>query len=299
MRLRLKHQKTKTPPAPEVAGGVLLGFTLCKGAALVRQPQRGHFVPERSNFEHANRFVPPVPPRNAGPDSLMQSQNRNSREIPERSINAEVLAPYHLWRSAMTKLGIVGVTALSLSLAIAAPAFAAGRGGGGGHGGGMGGGAHFGGGMGGSHFAGTSAAASFRGANAMAPSATTSAVRGNNFAGNNFAGRGTAQFAQGGRGFRGDHGRRGYGGYGFAAGLAAGSALGYGYGGYYGPDYYDGYYGDDYAYGPNYYDGGYPADGYVVSGGVDPSYCAQRYKSYDPASGTYLGYDGMRHPCGQ
>ncbi|MCB8819231.1 BA14K family protein [Microvirga rosea] len=27
------------------------------------------------------------------------------------------------------------------------------------------------------------------------------------------------------------------------------------------------------------------------------SYCAQRFKSYDPASGTYLGYDGLRHPC--
>jgi hypothetical protein len=27
------------------------------------------------------------------------------------------------------------------------------------------------------------------------------------------------------------------------------------------------------------------------------AYCAQRYKSYDPASGTYLGYDGVRHPC--
>ncbi|MGA7941219.1 MAG: BA14K family protein, partial [Bradyrhizobium sp.] len=24
---------------------------------------------------------------------------------------------------------------------------------------------------------------------------------------------------------------------------------------------------------------------------------AQRYRSYDPASGTYLGYDGLRHPC--
>ena len=32
---------------------------------------------------------------------------------------------------------------------------------------------------------------------------------------------------------------------------------------------------------------------------ADPAYCAQRYKSYDPASGTYLGYDGLRHPCGQ
>jgi hypothetical protein len=27
------------------------------------------------------------------------------------------------------------------------------------------------------------------------------------------------------------------------------------------------------------------------------AYCMQRYKSYDPASGTYLGYDGQRHPC--
>ncbi|WP_366145057.1 BA14K family protein [Bradyrhizobium sp.] len=27
------------------------------------------------------------------------------------------------------------------------------------------------------------------------------------------------------------------------------------------------------------------------------AYCAQRYSSHDPASGTYLGDDGMRHPC--
>lgn len=27
------------------------------------------------------------------------------------------------------------------------------------------------------------------------------------------------------------------------------------------------------------------------------SYCAQRYRSYDPGSGTYLGRDGLRHPC--
>ena len=25
--------------------------------------------------------------------------------------------------------------------------------------------------------------------------------------------------------------------------------------------------------------------------------CEARFRSYDPASGTYLGYDGMRHPC--
>ena len=31
--------------------------------------------------------------------------------------------------------------------------------------------------------------------------------------------------------------------------------------------------------------------------GADASYCAQRYRSYDPASGTFMGYDGRRHPC--
>jgi hypothetical protein len=31
--------------------------------------------------------------------------------------------------------------------------------------------------------------------------------------------------------------------------------------------------------------------------GADDSYCAQRYRSYDPASGTFMGYDGRRHPC--
>jgi hypothetical protein len=25
--------------------------------------------------------------------------------------------------------------------------------------------------------------------------------------------------------------------------------------------------------------------------------CAARFRSYDPASGTYLGFDGRRHPC--
>jgi hypothetical protein len=27
------------------------------------------------------------------------------------------------------------------------------------------------------------------------------------------------------------------------------------------------------------------------------SYCASRYRSYDPGSGTFLGNDGLRHPC--
>jgi len=32
-------------------------------------------------------------------------------------------------------------------------------------------------------------------------------------------------------------------------------------------------------------------------GGDSPTYCASRFRSYDPTSGTYLGYDGLRHPC--
>ncbi|WP_245285747.1 BA14K family protein [Bradyrhizobium japonicum] len=54
-------------------------------------------------------------------------------------------------------------------------------------------------------------------------------------------------------------------------------------GAYSGWPYYGGY--DDGYYG-NYDDS---ADG--------SSYCEQKYRSYDPASGTYLGYDGKRHPC--
>jgi hypothetical protein len=82
-------------------------------------------------------------------------------------------------------------------------------------------------------------------------------------------------------------GRRGFGGAGIGAGIATGLLLGgvmaaspYYYGGP--PVYYDapGYY-----YAPGY--GGSPND----------AYCFSRYRSYDPASGTYMGYDGRRHPC--
>ena len=53
-----------------------------------------------------------------------------------------------------------------------------------------------------------------------------------------------------------------------------------------------GYY-DDYAYepGPGYVYAPAP----VYGGGA--AYCAQRFRSWDPATGTYLGYDGLRHPC--
>jgi BA14K-like protein len=40
----------------------------------------------------------------------------------------------------------------------------------------------------------------------------------------------------------------------------------------------------------------YPSQ--VVIGSAHYStYCARRYRSYDPASGTYAGRDGTRHPC--
>jgi hypothetical protein len=34
-----------------------------------------------------------------------------------------------------------------------------------------------------------------------------------------------------------------------------------------------------------------------MDGNVNPSSCEQRYRSYDPGSGTFLGYDGSPHLC--
>jgi BA14K-like protein len=62
-------------------------------------------------------------------------------------------------------------------------------------------------------------------------------------------------------------------------------------------DSYDpGYAADpDYAPGPgSAYAPGYD---YGTAPGGDDAYCAQRFRSYDPTSGTYLGYDGLRHSC--
>lgn len=70
-----------------------------------------------------------------------------------------------------------------------------------------------------------------------------------------------------------------------------------------------------YGYGHRHYGGRYYGNGAAALGGLaagaiiggaiansnaradTEGYCSQRYKSYDPASGTYLGYDGNRHPC--
>jgi hypothetical protein len=44
----------------------------------------------------------------------------------------------------------------------------------------------------------------------------------------------------------------------------------------------------------------YPGPVYAASPVLAPgalAYCASRYRSFDPASGTFLGYDGLRHPC--
>jgi len=81
-----------------------------------------------------------------------------------------------------------------------------------------------------------------------------------------------------------------------AGGLIGGALAAPYYYGAYGP-YYPGPY---YYPGPGpYYPGPYaaaPAAPAYSSAGGD-SYCAQRFRSYDPSTGTYMGYDGQRHPC--
>jgi hypothetical protein len=51
--------------------------------------------------------------------------------------------------------------------------------------------------------------------------------------------------------------------------------------------------------GPVYYDQNYRPfnDGSYAMMRRDSRYCAQRYRSYDPASGTFMGNDSLRHPC--
>lgn len=79
-------------------------------------------------------------------------------------------------------------------------------------------------------------------------------------------------------------------GIGLAAGALIGGAIAAGSSPYYGPGYGYGY------GGPTYY-----REPVVVApaygGGDAEAYCMQRYRSYDPASGTYLNYDGNRYPC--
>jgi hypothetical protein len=104
--------------------------------------------------------------------------------------------------------------------------------------------------------------------------------------------------AYGGGGHFAGGGDHRYGGGGFIPGAVAGAVIG-GAIAAQGP-----YYGGTPYYGGNaYYDGGDDySDGPVVQvapdgGGGDVTYCMQTYRSYDPRSGTYLGFDGYRHPC--
>ena len=86
----------------------------------------------------------------------------------------------------------------------------------------------------------------------------------------------------------------GGGGVGLAAGLMTGLIIG---GLIAAPPYYEGPY-------PYYYPNRYP--GYYAPRYVGPigygapgweAYCFSRYRSFDPISGTYLGYDGVRRYC--
>ncbi|MDQ2080071.1 BA14K family protein [Xanthobacteraceae bacterium Astr-EGSB] len=83
--------------------------------------------------------------------------------------------------------------------------------------------------------------------------------------------------------WRHHHNRHGGWGWGAGAGFAAGALLG-----------------GALASRPYYGSGYYSGEPYAAVPGPSPSdvdYCSRRFKSYDPASGTYLGYDGNRHPC--
>jgi BA14K-like protein len=196
----------------------------------------------------------------------------------------------------MSRFGLLGATALSLTLAVATPALAQQvHGNAGVRSGGMGNAPRV---------SGTGGAAAFRGAQANTNFAGRSNQQfvggrsGQQFA----AGRTGPQFGQGqvaqGQFAQNRTGRFDRGEFRDRDGRGAGFVTGLGYGAYSDPYYY----GDDYAYSDGYdagYDTGYPVDTGVVvsSAGGDPSYCAQRYRSYDPATGTYLGFDGLRHPC--
>jgi hypothetical protein len=52
---------------------------------------------------------------------------------------------------------------------------------------------------------------------------------------------------------------------------------------------------DGYAYSGSYADD-YDGDGYAYSAG-GAERCAATFRSFDPRSGTYMGYDGIRRTC--
>ena len=82
---------------------------------------------------------------------------------------------------------------------------------------------------------------------------------------------------------------------------------GYWRGGYYGGPYWGGYGYDPFAFGALGFATGAIIGGAIASEGAYGAYapagdgwreaCAQKYRSFDWGSGTYLGYDGYRHRC--
>ncbi len=77
-------------------------------------------------------------------------------------------------------------------------------------------------------------------------------------------------------------------GWGYGAGFGTGVIIG----GVYGAPYY--YPSGPYYPGPYYYRG---PSYYSAPSSDAVAYCMRRFRSYDPRSGTYLGFDGLRHPC--
>jgi hypothetical protein len=56
-----------------------------------------------------------------------------------------------------------------------------------------------------------------------------------------------------------------------------------------------GYYAPGYAPAPSYYA---PPPAYAAPPPGDAvGYCMQRFRSYNPNTGTYVGYDGIERPC--
>ena len=110
--------------------------------------------------------------------------------------------------------------------------------------------------------------------------------------GRGYAGHGPARFQYQRGGYA-----HGYGpGYGIGAGAAAlatgaliGGAIASQDQGYYPVQTYPAYSDQGYVYSD--------AAPTVYNNGGSVAYCEQTYRSYDPASGSYLGYDGYRHAC--
>jgi BA14K-like protein len=74
-------------------------------------------------------------------------------------------------------------------------------------------------------------------------------------------------------------------------GIAAGAIIGGAIAGANRPYYAPGYYAPPPAYVA-------PGPGYYAPPPGDPvAYCMQRYRSYNPNTGTFIGYDGIERPC--